>query len=288
MKLLKDLYRHYIRSNTFEKGAALSYYTVFSFLPITMIITSILGILFKEDAISGELNKVLISIVGDQGALQFDDIIKNQHLYHNNKFTAIIGFGTLLLAATGMFNQIQKSLNAIWGLKAKPEKSALNYFARHITSFLILIIIGCIVLLSTTINSLFYKYSSKMPDAFVNAHLYEHLISFFLITLLFAVLFRFIGTAIVPWKNALVSAGFTSILFLIGKIAIGIYIAHSDIKSTFGAASIIALLMMWVYYSSQILFIGASFAYVFGQKIGFEIKPTNQAVRYVQKEIREK
>ena len=139
MKLLKDIYRHYMRSNTFEKGAALSYYTVFSFLPITMIITSALGILFKEETISGELYKVLKSIVGDQGALQFEDIIKNQHLYHDNIFTAIIGIATLLLAATGMFNQIQKSLNAIWGLKAKPEKSVFNYFVRHITSFIILL-----------------------------------------------------------------------------------------------------------------------------------------------------
>ena len=287
MKLLKDLYLHYIRSNTFEKGAALSYYTVFSFLPIIMIMTSILGILFKEDAVSGELNRVLTSIVGDQGAIQLDEIIKNQHLYHDNIFTTIIVFGTLLLAATGMFNQIQKSLNAIWGLKAKQEKSVFNYFARHITSFLTLIVVGCILLLSTIINGFFYKFSSKLPDAFVHAHLYENLISFFLITLLFAVLFRFIRTAIVPWKNALVSAGFTSILFFIGKIAIGIYIAHSDIKSTFGAASIIALLMIWVYYSSQIFFIGASFAYVFGQKTGFEIKPTDQAVRYELKEFRE-
>lgn len=252
-----------------------------------MIMTSILGILFKEDAVSGELNRVLTSIVGDQGALQLDEIIKNQHLHHDNIFTTIIVFGTLLLAATGMFNQIQKSLNAIWGLKAKQEKSVFNYFARHITSFLTLIVVGCILLLSTIINGFFYKFSSKLPDAFLHAQLYENLISFVLITLLFAVLFRFMRTAIVPWKNALVSAGFTSILFHIGKIAIGIYIANSDIKSTFGAASIIILLMVWVYYSSQIFFMGASFAYVFGQKTGFEIKPTNQAIRYVQKELRE-
>ncbi len=187
-----------------------------------------------------------------------------------------------------MFNQIQKSLNTIWGLKAKPEKSVFNYFVRHITSFIILLTIGFILLLSTTINSIFLKFSSNLPDAFVNAHLYENLFSFFLITLLFAILFRFIRTAIVPWKTAFVSAGFTSILFLIGKIGIGIYIAQSNINSTFGAASIIALLMIWVYYSSQILFVGASFAFVFGQKTGLEIRPTNQAVRFVQKELREK
>ena len=288
MKFLKDLYLHYLRSNTFEKGAALSYYTVFSFLPIMMIITSILGILVKEETISAEVIKVLGNIVGDQGAHQIEDIVKNQHLYHDNLLTTIIGIATFLLAATGMFNQIQKSLNAIWRLKARPEKRVLNYFVSHITSFVILLTIGFMLLLSTAINSLFLKFSAYLPDALVNAHLYEHLFSFFLITLLFAILFRFIRTAIVPWRNAIVSAAFTTILFLIGKIGIGTYVANSSINSTFGAASILALLMIWVYYTSQILFIGASFAYVFGQKTGFEIRPTNQSVRFIQKELREK
>lgn len=124
-----------------------------------------------------------------------------------------------------------------------------------------------------------------MPEGFVHVNLYEHLISFFLITFLFAMLFKFIGNAIVHWKTALVSAGFTSLLFFIGKIAIGIYIARSHINSTFGAASAIAILMLWVYYTSQILFVGASFAYVFGQRTGFEIKPKKHAVRYIQKEL---
>ena len=288
MKFLKDLYHHYMRSNTFEKGAALSYYTVFSFLPIIMIITSILGIMVKEDAISAEVLKVLKNIVGPQGADQLENIIITQHLYHDNLFTTIVGTATFLLAATGMFNQIQKSLNGIWGLKAKPERGILNYFVRHITSFVILLSIGFILLVSTALNSLLLTFSSKLPDSFVNAPLYEHLGSFFLITLLFAILFRFIRTAIVPWKNAIVSAGFTTILFLIGKVGIGFYIAHSTINSTFGAASILALLMIWVYYSSQILFMGATFAFVFGQKTGYEIRPTNQAVRFVQKELRDK
>jgi membrane protein len=109
--------------------------------------------------------------------------------------------------------------------------------------------------------------------------------TFFLITFMFTILFRFHGNAIVPWKTALVSSGFTSILFFIGKIAIGLYITCSDITSTFGAASIIAILMIWVYYTSQILFIGASFAYVYGESIGKEIKPTSVAVRFIKKVI---
>ena len=286
MKFLKDIFIHYIRSNTFEKGAALSYYTAFSFLPITVIITSVLGLIFKEEIISGELYTFLEGIIGDKGAVQFEDIIGKQHLFHHNVVTSIIGVLILMLTATGMFNQIHNSFNAIWGLKVRAEKSIINYFARRISSLLVLMLIGFYILLSTSINTFIIKYSSSLPNAFKDADLYEHLISFVLITLLFSVLFKIVGNAIVHWKTAIVSAGFTSVLFFLGKIAIGTYIAHSNITSTFGTASVLALLMIWVYYTSQILFIGASFAYVFGQRTGHEIKPTSQVVRYVQKELR--
>lgn len=272
MKFIKDIFRHFISSNTFEKGAALSYYTVFSFVPITMIITYLLGKVIQQDAISSIQNNLLDGIVGDKGAQQLEEIIRNQHLYHDNVFTTIIGVGAMLLAATGMFNQIQRSINAIWGLKAKPKKSMFNSLMRYLMSLTFLVTVGFIVLLSITINSLLIKFSALLPEALVNLHIYENLISFLVITLLFALIFKFIGNAIVPWRTAIVAAGFTSILFFIGKVAFGLYIGNSSINSAFGAASAIAILMIWVYYTSQILFLGASFAYVFGQKVGYEIK----------------
>ena len=132
--------------------------------------------------------------------------------------------------------------------------------------------------------SLIFKFSSSLPDSFAHVHLYENLISFFLITILFALLFKVIGNAIVHWKIAIVTAGFTSIMFFIGKAAIGIYIARSSFNSTFGAASAIAILMIWVYYTSQILFIGATFAYVYGRKSGLEIKPKKHVISYLHGE----
>ncbi len=228
-----------------------------------------------------ELLKFLTNIVGEHGALKFEEIIRNQHLQHDNRIITIVGNAALLLAATGMLNQIQKSLSVIWGLKVKPEKSVLNYFALHITSFLILIFVGFILLASTPINGLFLKYFPILPDFLVHAHLYEHVISFMFITLLFEILFWLIRIAIVPWRTALASTVLTSILFFLGKIGLSFYIAYRDINSAFGTASFLILLMIWVYYSFQILFIGASFAYVFGQRTGYEIKLTNQAVRYV-------
>lgn len=267
-------------SSTFEKGAALSYYTVFSFIPITMIITYLLGKIVKEDTLSRMQGSVLDGIVGDQGAQQLEAIVRNQHLHHDSVFTTIIGAGAMLLAATGMFNQIQRSINAIWGLKAKPKKSVFNSLMRYAMSLTFLLIVGFVILLSTGINGLLRKFSSSLPEAFASAHIYENLFSFFLISMLFTFLFKFIGNAMVPWRTALISAASTSFLFFIGKVGIGVYIANSSINSAFGAASAIAILMIWVYYTSQILFLGASFAYVLGQRKGFEIKAKKHAEFY--------
>lgn len=277
MGLLKAVFQRYISSSTFEKGAALSYYTVFSFLPISMIFTYLLGNIVKQDTILRVQKNVLDGIVGDQGASQLEAIINNQQLYQGNGFSALIGVGAMLLAATGMFNQIQRSINAIWGLKAKSRKGVFNSLMRYLISLSFLIIVAFILLLSTLINSLLYRFSASLPDAFMNAQIYENLISFFLISLLFLFLFKFSRNATVPWRTAAVAAGFTSILFFIGKLAIGFYIAKSSINSAFGAASAIAILMIWVYYTSQLLFMGASFAYVFGQKTGYEIKAKKHA-----------
>ncbi|MEZ5070226.1 MAG: YihY/virulence factor BrkB family protein [Bacteroidales bacterium] len=282
---VRDTFVHYRDSNTFEKGAALSYYTAFSFLPITMILTSGLDLLFQDEIVSGELYEFLAGIVGKTGAGQLEDLLAGQHLVRNSLFSTLLGIGTLLFAATGMFNQIHNSLNAIWRLKVKSGKGTFNYFARHLSSLAVIILIGFLLFMSTALNSILQRYSDALPQAFRHVQVYEHLFSFLLVGLLFAMLFKITGNAIVPWRIALISAAFTSVLFILGKLGIGLYIARSHFNSTFGTASVLAILLIWVYYSSQILFLGASFAYILGKRTGREIKPTRQAVRFIHKEI---
>lgn len=153
IRFLKELFKHFFNNDTFQKGASLAYYAVFSFLPIIIIVTSFLGILFGKQAISGELYMQLKSILGNEAAIQIQDIIKNQHTDHNNIITTIIGFITLALSASGMFSQIHSSFNSIWNIKAKPKNSIVRYFTKHFFSFLILIALFFIILMSTSINS---------------------------------------------------------------------------------------------------------------------------------------
>lgn len=164
---IKQLFTHFSESNTFEKGAALAYYTVFSFLPMIVIVISLLGIFFGEAAVSGELFKQLKDVLGTDGASQVESILKQQQLQHNNSWTAIIGFLTLALSATGMFNQMHASFNAIWNIKAKPRSGVLSYIKKHFISLATLLLLGLLLLLSTTASSFLLKHAP---------HLNEHII----------------------------------------------------------------------------------------------------------------
>lgn len=261
--LLKSVFTHFSKSNTFEKGAALAYYTVFSFVPMIVIMVSLLGIIFGEAAVSGEMFAQMQSFLGDAGAKQMESIIENQHTNHNNTMTTIAGFATLALSATGMFTQIQNSFNTIWEVKPVPKNGIIKYLINHFSAFSILITVGFILIMSTTLSSFFYKHIDTLPTSL---HIYEHVISIVLIGFAFAIMYKYLGDAEFAWKTVLVTGLFTSVLFFVGKLGIGMYIGHSKIASTFGAASVIALLMVWVYYTSQIIFLGASFAFEYGKR----------------------
>ncbi len=285
IQLFKHTFQHFFNSNTFQKGASMAYYTVFSLLPMIIIITSLLGILFGKQAVSGEIYSQLKDFLGNDAALQIQDIIKNQHSQHNSIVTSVIGFVTLLFSASGMFNQIHNSFNSIWNIKAKPKNSIVRYLTKHISSISILILLFFIILISTTIHSVLIKHSATIHSDYRLSYIYEHLTSFLIIALVFGLMFKFLGDAKVYWKPALLGGLFTSFLFMIGKIAIGMYIGHSHLTSTFGSASVLALIMLWVYYTSQIIFLGASFVKVLSDTLGLEIVPNNNAVKVEHIEI---
>ncbi|MEL6989004.1 MAG: YihY/virulence factor BrkB family protein, partial [Bacteroidota bacterium] len=277
----KNLFKHFSNSNTFQEGAALAYYSVFSILPMIMILIAIFGLLWGEQSVSGEIYQELKGILGDQGASQLQDLIKSQHQQHNSKITALIGFSTLALGATGMFNQLHTSFNNIWNIKSKPRNSFLFYLSKHAISFTIIVLLFLVITLSLSINSFLTKHSSASSNLF-SLLIWELLIAYFLMAFLFALMFKFVGDAKVHWKVSLLGGLFTSLLFLIGKYLIGLYIGHSKISSTFGSASLLALLMVWVYYTSQIIFMGASFVKVFSKTVDLPIVPSKDGEVKIQ------
>lgn len=285
ISFLKEVFNHFFKSNTFQKGASLAYYAVFSFLPIIIIITSLLGLLFGKQAVSGEIYTQLKGVLGNDASIQIQNFIKNQHINHNSVLTSIIGFVTLAFSASGMFTQIHNSFNSIWGIKAKPKNSILKYLSKHLVSFLILIVLFLMMFMSTAINSFLIKHANSLAIDNRYWFLYEHLFSFLILGLIFGIMFKFLGDAKVHWIASIAGGLLTSLFFLLGKVGIGMYIGHSHVSSTFGSASVLALLMLWVYYTSQIIFLGASFVKIISNKLGYEILPNNDAVKIENVEI---
>lgn len=286
LNIFKEVFNHFFNSNTFQKGASLAYYAVFSLLPMIMIVTSVMGVFFGPEAVTGELFEKMKDLLGTNAAQQIQDVIKNQHLSHSNILTAAIGLVTLIFSASGMFNQIHNSFNGIWNIKSKPKSSVLRYLTKHLTSFLVLIVLFFILFASTAINGFLRMHSDVLSSDLRLYFVYEHLLSYVVISLAFAFMFKFLGDAKVYWKIAFLGGCFTSLLFIVGKIGIGMYIEHSHIKTTFGSASAFVLVMLWVYYSSQIIFLGASFVKVIGTKLGLEIVPNQNAVKIESREIK--
>lgn len=287
IKFIKEVFQHFIQGNTFQKGAALAYYAVFSLLPMIVIITAILGIFFGKEAVSGEIYTQLKGILGDTASLQIQNLIKNQHQHHNNTLTAVIGFATLALSASGMFSQIHNAFNDLWNIKSKPKSSLLQYFSKHLVSFTILIGLFFIILISTTLNSFLFKYVGELKSNTYQLYIYEHMTALVIFSIIFTIMFRFLGDAVVYWKAALFGGIFTSVLFAVGKMGIGMYIGRSHLSTTFGSASVLALVMLWVYYTSQIIFLGASFVEVISRKLGHAIQPDTNAVRIESVELTE-
>ncbi|NOU59497.1 YihY/virulence factor BrkB family protein [Marinifilum caeruleilacunae] len=278
IRFIKEVFNHFLESNTFQKGAALAYYAVFSLLPMIVILISVLGLFFGEQAVSGEIYAQLKDVLGKDASIQIQNLIKNQHVNHNNILTTCIGFATLALSASGMFTQVHNAFNDIWNLKSKPKSSILNYIRMHFASFTILIGLFFLILISLSINGFLVNHASNLQQSYRFLYLYEHLVSVVVFSIVFAIMFQFLGDSKIHWKAVALGGLFTSLLFTFGKAGIGLYISHSHISTTFGSASAIAILMLWVYYTSQILFLGASFVSVVSSRLGYEIKANSNAI----------
>lgn len=285
IQISKAILSHFFNSDTFQKGAALAYYAVFSIFPIIIIMTLLLGLLFGEQAVSGDIYKQLNETLGKDAALQIQDIIKNQHRLSNGILTTIIGFASLVFSASGMVGQIHNAFNKIWNIKEKPKNGLKKYISKQVISFAILIILFFIIFLSTTLSSFLSQHSSSLHIDYKLLHIYEHLISFVFVSLIFTIMFKYLGDAKIYWKSAFYGGLFTAFFFLIGKIGISMYIGHSHISSTFGVASVLALIMLWVYYTSQIIFLGASFVKIISERMKCEIQANENAVMIENKEV---
>jgi len=290
--LLKNTTIAFSNDNAFKLSASLSYYTIFALGPLLIIIISLSAIVYGKDVVEGRLYDQLSDLLGSDAALQIQNILSNAHQTHATTLGAVIGFIVLFIGATGVFTEIQGSLNFIWSVRAKPKKSWVKYLLNRLISFSLIVGLGFVLLVSLIINALLTLLSETLTKKFPHFpvgvfNLVNSLIILTVITCLFAVIYKVLPDAIIAWKDAWIGSIFTALLFLLGKFLIGYYLGKSNLGITYGAAASVIILLAWVYYSSVILYFGAEFTKVYALFSGEGIRPKQTAVFIIKKETKE-
>ena len=273
-------------------SASLSYYTIFSLAPFLLIMISLAGIFFEKKSVQEKIYGQIQSLAGSSTAEQVQEIIKNVNTSHHTNAGAIIGAVILIIGATGVFTEIQDSINYIWSVKAKPKKGWLKLIVNRALSFSLVISFGFMLIVSLVVNALMDLLSDVLKRYFADYTIYIfYVVNIFVIMLvissLFAIIFKVLPDAKIRWKDAFIGASFTAVLFLIGKFLIGLYIGKSNIGLTYGTAASVIVILLWVYYSSVILFFGAEFTKVYALKYGGGITADSTAVFIVKQEVSE-
>ena len=291
-RLLGNAGNSFLEDQGFKLSASLSYYAVFALGPLLIIIISLAGIFFGREAVEGRIYHEINGLVGSDVAMQVQDIITNIEHSHATTIGAIIGGIVLIVGATGVFTEMQGSINFIWSVKAKPKKGWLKYLINRLISFSLIVGLGFLLLVSLIVNLLLNLLSDRLIKHFPNytVSLFQFInaaIILVVITGLFAVIFKVLPDAIISWKDALIGAALTAALFLFGKFLIGIYLGKLNLGITYGTAASIVIILTWVYYSSLILYFGAEFTKVYALNAGEGIRPKQTAVFIVKQEAKE-
>ncbi len=290
--LLKNTTTAFSNDNAFKLSASLSYYTIFALGPLLIIVISLSAIFYGKEVVEGRLQEQLSHLLGSDAALQIQNILRNAQQTHATTLGAIIGFIVLFIGATGVFTEIQGSINFIWSVRAKPKKSWLKYLLNRLISFSLIIGLGFVLLVSLIINALLTLLSETLTRKFPHFpvglfNLANSVIILTVITCLFAVIYKVLPDAIIAWKDAWIGSIFTAALFLLGKFLIGYYLGKSNLGVTYGTAASVVIILAWVYYSSLILYFGAEFTKVFALHSGEGIRPKETAVFIIKRETKE-
>lgn len=290
-KILKEAGIRWNKDDAFELSASIAYYAIFSIPALLVIVITVLGWFFGPDAIQGKVASELQSVVGPEAAQTVQDAIVNSSKIGGKWYAIIISIATLLFGATGVFFQLQKSLNKVWNLEPRPKRALVKMLVDRATSLGVILIIGFLLLISLVLTSLLSALSDWMmgflPEFMtVVFFILDFALSFAVITVLFAMIYKILPDAEIKWRTVWTGAAVTTLLFLIGKFLISQYFGFADPSSTYGAAGSVVLLLLWINYSCLIVIYGAEFTEVYSRHYGEGIRPSSHAV-FVTKVVKE-
>ncbi|WP_166336174.1 YihY/virulence factor BrkB family protein [Sphingobacterium chungjuense] len=294
--ILKNSGMGFGEEDCLKYSASLAYYTVFSLGPILVLMISLAGIFLGQDAIEGKVFQELRGLVGASAALQVQEVIKNLSLSGKSSITLVISAVTLLIGATTVFGDIQNTINKIWHVRPKVKKGWLKMLKDRLLSSSLVIGLGFLLVVSLVINGAVLAFTDRLQRFLPDSTVFlvsgiNFAISFGIVFILFAVIFKLLPDVVISWKTVTSGAFFTALLFVLGRFGIGFYIDSSDTESTYGAASAIVLILLWVYYTAAILYFGAVYTREYATFHNVPIEPSEFAVHVelteTEKEVKE-
>jgi membrane protein len=289
-KIVKGAFSGFSDDKVTKLSGSLAYYTVFSMGPLLVLIISLCGLFLGREAVEGKVYETLVGFVGADTAAQLQQIIKNASIGGKGQIAAIVGGVTLLVGATSVFAEIQDSINGIWGLKPKPKRGWVKMLQNRFLSFSVIISLGFVLLVSLAISGVIEALSNRLQAAYPDVtvvlfYVLNLIITLLVTTFIFAVIFKVLPDASIRWRDVAIGSVVTALLFMIGKFAIGLYISKSNVGSTYGTAGSLVVVLLWVYYSSMILYFGAEFTKAYAMEYGAPIHPSKYAVTMKEVEV---
>jgi len=270
-------------ADPFRQAAIISFYAILSLPALLVVIISIAGYFFGDEAVSGNLSNEISDMIGSDAAEMIEELVANASQAESSTIGIIIGVGVIIFGATTVFFQLQKSLNRIWGLIPKPGGAIKKFIVDRLFSFGLILVIGFLLLISLVLSSMMAILSDWL-QTFLPSYLYilinivNYVISLIVIATLFAMMFKMLPDAKIEWRSVVVGGFLTAFLFEIGKLGLSIYFGTAEPESVYGAAGSIILILIWISYVSMILFFGAEFTRTWAVKFGHGVRPKDNAI----------
>jgi len=279
--ILKKTASDFMEDRALRLSAALAYYAMFSLGPLLFIVIMLAGMVFGEEAVRGEVQQQLQSFVGEQSAKTIESMMAARKL-GTSPITMVIAVVTLVFGASGVFGQLQDALNTIWEVKAKPGRGFAGFIRQRFLSLTMVLGLGFLLLISMVITTALEAFTGVigrwLPVPGFVMVVFSLIVSFLVVTLLFAMIFKFLPDVKVQWRNVWVGAIGTALLFTIGEYLMALYLGREGTASAYGAAGSVMVILLWIYYSSVILLFGAEFTQVYAKETGSQIVPSKYAV----------
>lgn len=285
IEVAKGTFKEFFEDKAMRLAAALAYYSIFSIGPLLFVLVALAGWIFGEEAVRGQIHSQIAGFVGDEAAKTIESMMAAKKL-GTSPITTVLAVITLVIGASGVFGQLQDALNTIWEVKAKPGMGIISFLRDRFLSMSMVLGLGFLLLVSmvltTAVQALVAKGGQLLPIPDVFTTILSTVISFLIVTLLFAMIYKFLPDVKLGWSDVWTGALVTAGLFTAGKFLLGLYLGREATASSYGAAGSVVVILLWIYYSSIILLFGAEFTQTYALKRGHKLKPTKYAVPVTQ------